>query len=119
MIELKPFNEQDLKIIWAIGFKEDYPEWSKWNSPYFDEYRSYQTFEEFKQSKVFDYLMSDTCRGIYLDNKPIGMVSRYWENKNDPLVRDWDYHLSIECMVKRDWLHGINSVGYPNIYRFS
>lgn len=81
MIELKPFNEQDLRIIWAIGFKEEYPEWSKWNSPYFDEYRSYQTFEEFKQSKVFDYLMSDTCRGIFLDSKPIGKVSRYWENK--------------------------------------
>ena len=42
---------------------------------------SYQTFEEFNQSQAFDYLKSETCRGIYIDNKPIGMVSRYWENK--------------------------------------
>lgn len=81
MIVLKPFNEHDLKIIWEIGYKDEFPEWSKWNAPYYDEYRSYQSFEEFKQSQVFDYLMSETCRGIYIDNKPIGMVSRYWENK--------------------------------------
>ena len=105
MIELKPFNKQDLKIIWAIGFKEDYPEWSKWNSPYFDEYRSYQTFEEFKQSKVFDYLMSDTCRGIYIDSKPIGMVSRYWENK----MTRW-LEIGIIIYQSNGWSKGIGSM---------
>lgn len=34
MIDLKSFNEQDLKIIWEIGFQEKYPEWTQWDAPY-------------------------------------------------------------------------------------
>lgn len=34
MIDLKSFNEQDLKIIWEIGYKEEFPEWSKLDAPY-------------------------------------------------------------------------------------
>lgn len=105
MIELKPFKEADLKIIWEIGFREDFPEWSKWNSPYFDEYLSYDSFEGFKASKVFKYLLSDACRGIFVEDEPIGMVSRYWENE----MTRW-LEIGIIIYSSSKWSKGLGSI---------
>ncbi|MBR7927152.1 GNAT family N-acetyltransferase [Aerococcaceae bacterium zg-ZUI334] len=81
IIKLKPFTELNLKHIWEIGYREHSPEWKKWDAPYFDDYKAFDTFDSFKQSNVYHFLSSSSVQGIFISEKPIGMVSYYWENE--------------------------------------
>ncbi|SUN05502.1 N-acetyltransferase GCN5 [Streptococcus acidominimus] len=82
MLHLKPFSEEDLQQIWEIGYREEQPEWKKWDAPYFDDYRAFREFETFQQSAIYSFLDSATVQGIFIDQKPIGMVSYYWESED-------------------------------------
>ncbi|MEY8531324.1 GNAT family N-acetyltransferase [Lactobacillus taiwanensis] len=77
-LTLKPFSLHHLNDIWQDGFSNENPEWTKWNAPYFNDYTPYNTFSDFKQSSVADYLMSTSCKSICLDEKAVGMVSKNW-----------------------------------------
>lgn len=81
-IQLETFKESTLKEIWSQGFTEDHPEWKKWDGPYFDDdYQKYDTFEEFQHSSDYEFFMNERRKCILLDQRPIGMVSCYWEDQ--------------------------------------
>lgn len=75
---LDKFKEKYINDIYNIGYKEKNPEWAKWDGPYFEEYRSYAKLDDFRKSPDWEFLLTDRCRCILLDRKPIGMVSRGW-----------------------------------------
>lgn len=79
---LEKFDEDKLKEVWAMAFTDNQPEWTKWNGPYFNDYTPYPTFEDFKASSDYDFLLSDNCRSIIVDGAVLGMVSRYWKSKD-------------------------------------
>lgn len=80
-IKLVKFNEDNLKEIYKIGFREDTPEWKKWDGPYFDDdYKKYHNFNEFLSDKA-EFFINDGRRCILYKNKPIGIVTMYWEDK--------------------------------------
>ena len=33
---IRPIIEQDLHKLWELNYKEKYPEWKKWDAPYFE-----------------------------------------------------------------------------------
>ena len=33
---IRPIMEQDLPILWSLIYKEEFPEWKKWDAPYFE-----------------------------------------------------------------------------------
>ncbi|MBF0714155.1 GNAT family N-acetyltransferase [Gemella sp. GH3] len=77
MIEIKPVTqEKDIYRLWEIGFSRENMEWTKWNGPYFDDYKVY-TYEQFKKEMTF-YRSSNNW-GIFVDNQLVGMLFRYWE----------------------------------------
>lgn len=78
---LKKFEEKYIDTIFDIGYKDDLPEWSKWDGPYFEEYKSYNSIDEYRGSPDWKFLLKDRCRCILVDDKPIGMVSRVWIDK--------------------------------------
>lgn len=78
LLTLSSFNSQYLKHIWRDGFQDENPEWTKWNAPYFNDYHAYPSFSQFEHSPITDYLLSDSCKCICLDEKGIGMVSKNW-----------------------------------------
>lgn len=80
-IRLERFDEDALKKIWEVGFRQELPEWAKWNGPYFEDYESYSSFQQFKDSPDCGFLRSENCRCIFAGETPIGMVSRYWKDE--------------------------------------
>lgn len=81
MLELKPITlEKDIYRLWEIGFSIENPEWSKYNGPYFNDYKAF-TFEEFVKERPF-FKKTENNWGIFVDNELIGAVFRFWENKD-------------------------------------
>lgn len=80
-INLKPFNSSFLKEIWKQGFSNNKPKWIRFNAPYFDDYQKFSSFLAFKNSEITEFLLSNDCRCITVNNHPIGMVSRDWINE--------------------------------------
>lgn len=78
-LHLSSFSKEDLFQIWQIGFSKPAPAWKEWNAPYFDDYQPYPTFEDFQASDTYQSLTSPNTLGIFVDSKPIGSLSRYWE----------------------------------------
>ncbi|QQP29455.1 GNAT family N-acetyltransferase [Lactobacillus ultunensis] len=82
MLALKEFNTSYLKEIWLDGFSHQEPEWAKWNAPYYKDYKPYASFTSFKNSPVSNYLLSDSCKCVVVDEKAVGMVSKNWIDKS-------------------------------------
>jgi RimJ/RimL family protein N-acetyltransferase len=75
---IRPIVEADLKRLWELMYKENSPEWKKWDAPYFE--HKAKTYKEY-YSKRLDELNQDTKWAIVIDEKVIGTVSYYWEHK--------------------------------------
>ncbi|WP_342508804.1 GNAT family protein [Sporosarcina sp. FSL K6-2383] len=77
-VTIRQITEQDLPRLWELSFKEENPEWKKWDAPYY-EHRSmrYDKFLERKDKMVG----RDDYWGIEVDGELIGMVSYYWEHQ--------------------------------------
>jgi len=80
-VQLEPFNKSFLQEIWKIGFSTYQPEWTKWNAPYFNDYRKFDDVKSFEESPVAAFLMSEDCRCIVTGGLPVGMVSKTWVDK--------------------------------------
>ena len=77
-VVIRPIKEEDLYSLWELVYKEESPEWKKWDAPYF-EHKSmpYDVFLE-KKDTVID---QEHYWGIEVNGELIGTVSYYWEHK--------------------------------------
>ena len=71
-------KEQDLQRMWELSFKEENPEWKKWDAPYYE--HKTMTYEAFLKGSD-EIVDQDDCWGIEVNGELIGMVSYYWEHK--------------------------------------
>ena len=53
----------------------------KWDGAYFEDYQMYPDFEAFQMSKLYNFFCNDTVWGIFVDQEPIGIVTRHWEDE--------------------------------------
>ena len=75
---IRPIGEEDLYSLWELIYKEENPEWKKWDAPYFEHQSlSYKEYMDKKNTIV----NQDNIWGIEVDGKLIGTVSYYWEHK--------------------------------------
>jgi RimJ/RimL family protein N-acetyltransferase len=75
---IRPIIEEDLPILWELMYKEELPEWTKWDAPYFGHERL--TYEEYMNKK--DTVINQPSRwAIEVNGEVIGTVSYYWEHK--------------------------------------
>ena len=75
---IRPIREEDLPRLWNLIYKEEAPEWKKWDAPYFEHKTiAFDTFTE--QSE--NYVARDNFWGIEVDGVLFGIVSYYWEHK--------------------------------------
>ena len=51
-VQLVPFNKSFLETIWKIGFSTDHPAWTKFNAPYFNDYRKFDDAKSFGASPI-------------------------------------------------------------------
>ena len=77
-LTIRPIEEKDLYSFWEGAFKDEAPEWKKWDAPYFP--HASQTYEDFSKTAE-RWLDRDDFWGIEVNNKLIGIVSYYWEHE--------------------------------------
>ena len=65
-------------LYWHLHSSEN-PEWSKYNAPYFNEFK-FIDLETFLLKNHHEYYLSERVLGIFFNNKPVGIVTYYWEN---------------------------------------
>lgn len=75
---IRPIKEDDLYIIWSLAFKEENPEWKKWDAPYFK--HETMSFEEFLKLRD-TWVNVPNKKAVIYDDDVIGTVSYYWEHE--------------------------------------
>lgn len=75
---IRPITNDDLSRLWELIYKEDSPEWKKWDAPYY-EHKSI-SYEEFLRQKD-DYVDNERRWAIEVKGLVIGTVGYYWEHK--------------------------------------
>jgi RimJ/RimL family protein N-acetyltransferase len=75
---LRPITEEDLPILWEFIYKEEFPEWKKWDAPYFEHKRI--SYEEYVNQKD-QWVNIENRSAIVVDGEIIGTSGYYWEHK--------------------------------------
>lgn len=75
---IRPIEEKDLFNIWELVYKEDAPEWKKWDAPYFP--HSSMTYEDFLKQKE-SWINQENRFIVEVKGEVIGSVSYYWEHE--------------------------------------
>ena len=75
---IRPIEEKDLFNIWELVYKEDAPEWKKWDAPYF--HHSSMTYEDFLKQKE-SWINQENRFIVEVKGEVIGSVSYYWEHE--------------------------------------
>lgn len=75
---IRQITEEDLPKLWELIYKEESPEWKKWDAPYFE--HKHVPFDEFISNKV-NYVNQDKRWAIEVNGELIGTVSYYWEHQ--------------------------------------
>ena len=75
---IRPIEEKDLKKLWELTYKEESPEWKKWDAPYFE--HKAISYEKYLANND-NIVNQDDYWIIEVDGNIIGTVSYYWEHK--------------------------------------
>ncbi|MFC0190167.1 GNAT family N-acetyltransferase [Fictibacillus aquaticus] len=76
-VVLRPIQEEDLLRLWELAYKEEAPEWKKWDAPYFE--HKALSFQEYKEKhQIVD---RDDYWAIEVDGTVVGTIGYYWEHQ--------------------------------------
>ena len=75
---IRPIEERDLFRLWELIYKEDAPEWKKWDAPYFP--HQSMPFEQFLE-KGLTWIGRDRMWVISVNDNVCGIVSYYFEDE--------------------------------------
>ena len=75
---IRPIETKDLIHLWKIKYKDEHPEWKKWDAPYFE--HKNLTLTDFLSQKD-SIVNQEDYWAIVADEKIIGTVSYYWEHE--------------------------------------
>ncbi|CAM3583514.1 MULTISPECIES: GNAT family N-acetyltransferase [Saccharibacillus] len=77
-LTLRPVEERDSFRLWELIYKDEQPEWKKWDAPYYPhEPMAYEKFLPI----VRDWVGDDDFWVIEVDGVVRGSVSYYWEHE--------------------------------------
>lgn len=75
---IRPIAEKDLPRLWELMYKEEAPEWKKWDAPYFE--HKAIPYEQY-WSKKDDIVNSEQRWLIEVSGVIMGTVGYYWEHQ--------------------------------------
>ncbi|MFB5087636.1 GNAT family protein [Psychrobacillus sp. PGGUH221] len=75
---LRPIQKGDLPRLWELIYKDEAPEWKKWDAPYFE--HKVISFEAFME-KADSFVQSENMWVIEVAGLTCGTVSYYWEHE--------------------------------------
>ena len=77
-LTIRPIVEEDLFRLWELIYKDDKPEWKKWDAPYYP--HQSKPYEEFLLTK--DQWIGDESFWVIEVNGIVrGIISYYWEHE--------------------------------------
>jgi RimJ/RimL family protein N-acetyltransferase len=77
-VMIRPIEKADLPRLWELIYKEEQPEWKKWDAPYYP--HTSKTYEEFLPSGE-KWIGQEYIWAIEVEEKVCGIVSYYWEHE--------------------------------------
>lgn len=77
-LTIRPVKQSDLKRLWELIYKEEQPEWKRWDAPYYPHQAI--SFEDFLP-KGESLVNSDDFWAIEVNGIVRGMISYYWEHE--------------------------------------
>ncbi len=77
-LTIRPVIEEDLFRLWELIYKEEKPEWKKWDAPYFPHHP--KPYEDFLLSKD-EWIGDESCWVIEVNGIVRGIISYYWEHE--------------------------------------
>jgi RimJ/RimL family protein N-acetyltransferase len=98
---IRPIQEKDLFRLWELIYKEDAPEWKKWDAPYFP--HKSMPFEQFMESAV-KWVEIENRWIIEVNEVVCGIVSYYYEDEQ----KNW-LEVGIVIHESQNWGKGIGS----------
>jgi len=100
-LTIRPIKKQDLGTLWELMYKEDAPEWKKWDAPYFP--HQSMPYEKFMEGA--DTLINQNERWVILINDVVcGTVSYYFED-----VQQVWLEMGILILEGQNWGKGIGT----------
>ncbi|CIV19657.1 acetyltransferase [Streptococcus pneumoniae] len=88
-----------------MAYSQLNPVWKQYDAPYYDDYQYFSNFKEFELQKSESILSNSNRLGIFVDDKLVGTVSRYWVCKQTRWME-----LGIGIYDKKFWNTGIGKV---------
>ncbi|MEK3836680.1 MULTISPECIES: GNAT family N-acetyltransferase [unclassified Paenibacillus] len=77
-LQIRPIAEGDLPRLWELAYKEEAPEWKKWDAPYYEHKRiTWETYNR-KRAEIIGCVNNWV---IEVEGVVIGDVSYYWEHE--------------------------------------
>ncbi|WNB91024.1 GNAT family protein [Bacillus sp. NEB1478] len=77
-LTIRPISNEDISRLWDLLYKDESPEWKKWDAPYFE--HKHVPYEKFVKTKE-NYVNQDNRWAIVVNDEVIGTVSYYWEHE--------------------------------------
>ncbi|HFN7437409.1 TPA: GNAT family protein [Streptococcus pneumoniae] len=105
MIYLRKLKKEDLMSLWEMAYSQLNPVWKQYDAPYYDDYQYFSNFKEFELQKSESILSNSNRLGIFVDDKLVETVSRYWVCKQTRWME-----LGIGIYDKKFWNTGIGKV---------
>lgn len=100
-LSIRPVQEKDLFRLWELIYKEEAPDWKKWDAPYFPhQAKSYQEF----MVKSEDWLDQEDFWVICVNEEVCGIVSYYFEDQQ----KHW-LEMGIVLHQAKSWGKGLGT----------
>ncbi|CAM4003374.1 GNAT family N-acetyltransferase [Alkalicoccus chagannorensis] len=101
-VTIRPIEEKDLYRLWELIYKEEAPEWKKWDAPYFrHEPMSWAAFQKNAEA----WIGREDTWVIDVDGTVMGTVSYYYED----VQRNW-LEAGIILHESSRWNQGVGTI---------
>ena len=77
-LTIRPIIEDDLYRLWELIYKDEQPEWKKWDAPYYPHHT--KSYDDFLQKKD-EWVACESFWIIEVAGVVRGIVSYYWEHE--------------------------------------
>jgi RimJ/RimL family protein N-acetyltransferase len=77
-LSIRPIRKEDLKRLWELVYKDEAPEWKKWDAPYFP--HKSVPFKQFMGKTAPKWIGNENHWVITVNEEVCGMVSYYFED---------------------------------------
>lgn len=100
-VVIRPIAKQDLKRLWELIYKEEAPEWKRWDAPYFEHLA--MSFEEYSLGADM-FIEKKDMWVIEVEGTVYGTVSYYYEDKSQKWLE-----VGIVLHQSTSWNRGIGT----------